>query len=74
MGFFTKPMDRLVEGISSIDARVNSSTFGRIFRLNGSGHVSCPSALLLSYSRLLNDHDGHRPQLDDPFFLTADLI
>ncbi len=30
-----------MEKFSALDQRINRSTFGRVFRLDGSGHVSC---------------------------------
>ncbi len=38
--FFRRKFDRLYDVLHSIDDRVNKSTFGRVFRLKGSGHVS----------------------------------
>jgi hypothetical protein len=34
-------IENVKERFSIIDRRINRSTFGRVFRLEGSGHVSC---------------------------------
>ena len=38
-GFIRRKLDQLYDTISSINDNVNKSTFGRVFRLKGSGHV-----------------------------------
>jgi len=37
--FFDREIDRGIALVQSIDEYINTSTFGRIFRLKGSGHV-----------------------------------
>lgn len=41
--FMARACGRLIDRLRGIENSVNSSTFGRVFRLDGSGHVgSCP--------------------------------
>lgn len=36
----SESIDKAVAKIHALDERINRSTFGRVFRLDGSGHVS----------------------------------
>jgi AGZA family xanthine/uracil permease-like MFS transporter len=38
-------MEMLRRGVDAIDERIGKSTFGRIFRLEGCGHVSLPERI-----------------------------
>jgi hypothetical protein len=46
-------LEKVTEGLSALEQRINRSTFGRVFRLEGSGHVSC--SLLTSLVHCLAD-------------------
>ncbi len=46
-GFFRRKIDQFYSVINSVNDTVNKSTFGRVFRLKGSGHVS----LALSWTK-----------------------
>lgn len=45
-----KRWNRSVEYLRSLNDRINRSTFGRVFRLKGSGHVSLLSTIRESTS------------------------
>lgn len=36
----SESIDKAMAKFAAIDDRINASTFGRVFRLDGSGHVS----------------------------------
>lgn len=39
-GFMARNFERLMDRLRGVETSVNTSTFGRVFRLGGSGHVS----------------------------------
>lgn len=45
--FFIMQIPSIKSAISSFDTKISKSTFGRVFRLDGSGHVSCASNSLM---------------------------
>ena len=54
-GFMARKLETMMDHLRGVETTVNTSTFGRVFRLGGSGHVSrhTPSSCrvqLLSFS------------------------
>lgn len=41
--FMARTFGRAMDGLRGIENAVNTSTFGRVFRLDGSGHVRYPT-------------------------------
>jgi AGZA family xanthine/uracil permease-like MFS transporter len=41
-------MDKIIKAIGSLDTKISKSTFGRVFRLDGCGHVSSLNDLLIA--------------------------
>lgn len=44
-GFMARTTGRVMDRLRGIENSVNTSTFGRVFRLDGSGHVGCRSPI-----------------------------
>lgn len=49
--FMARSFGRVIDHLRGIESAVNTSTFGRVFRLDGSGHVCC-------YVSQRRRHDG----------------